>query len=298
MKRLIGSVVTIMFALSAVVAVPGVVEAGRKGKDATATTGAAAEASTNASTSMKYLVGLGDSRGAGGGLPAHGSDGPSQYDAACERSPYASIAYLASATDTPVVNYACVGATTDDLYSSGRFNRTRVPAQIKQVDEFVLTDPGTVFVVQTGANDMKWSTVLARCAKATCGEKKRDNAALKVMLKRYERRLDKAIKTLRKKGAEGQIVLTGTYSPIPSDRQLLEQYGISDTERVWIETAIDQLNERTADIAARHDNVQYVALELRDDQLQTIDDPMPFHPTISGQQSIARQLQDAIESRR
>lgn len=244
---------------------------------------------------MRYLVGLGDSRAAGGGLPAHGDNGPRAYDAACERSPYASIAYLANATDTPVVNYSCVGATTDDLYSSGRFNKTRVPAQINQIEDFVLTDKGTVFVIQTGANDMKWKTVLARCARTVCGEKKRDNVALKALLRNYERRLDKAIKTLRKKGAEGRIVLAGSYNPLPSDTRLLEEYGVTDSERRWIDGAVGQFDTTTRKVAGEHENVVFAPISLDDSELQTLNDPMPFHPTISGQQSIARQLQDVIE---
>ena len=251
----------------------------------------------DATGGMKYLVGLGDSRAAGGGLPAHSDESPSRYDAACERSPYASIAYLANATSTPVVNYSCVGATTDDLYSSGRFNKTRVPSQISQIEDYVLTDEGTVFIIQTGANDMKWKTVLARCARTECGAKKRDDVAVKILIKNYERRMNKAIMTLRKKGAEGRIVLAGLYTPIPSDAAVLEKHGITRSERTWIEGAIRQFNDKSEEIADKHNNVDFAPIYLGDSDIQMMDDPMPFHPTISGQQSVARQLEAVIDSR-
>lgn len=284
MKRLFHVIIVSLAALGIVVVVPAVAEASRS--------------TTDSSSSMKYLVGLGDSRAAGGGLPLHSGEGPSEYDARCERSPYASVAYLAEATDTPVVNYACVGATTLDVYRSNYVNGKLVPPQISQIPDFVLTDSGTTFVVQTGANDVRWSTWIKRCASSTCGEKQRDTVAMRLLIKNYEIRLEKMIEKLRDAGAMGRIVLVGAYSPVPTDSELLETYNVTETEVAWLESMRDGLNEVTRKVADEHDGVSYVDITLDSSQLQDLESEMPFHPTISGQQSIARQLQDAIESRR
>lgn len=242
---------------------------------------------------MKYLVGLGDSRAAGAGLPM--AEGVTKnYTVECKRSPYAAIAYLASWTNTPVISHACSGATTDDLYSSTRVNGTRLPAQIDQVPGFVLSDKGTVFVIQTGPNDIGWTTILTHCARNVCGDQKRETIALKALLLNYERRLHTALLALREKGATGHVVVTGVYNPVPNNPALLKSYGISDSERTWIVSAINEFNARTKHVASKHKNVSYVANSLSSDQLQKLSGTMPFHPTIEGQKTTARQIQSVL----
>jgi len=245
---------------------------------------------TYAATSMEYLVGLGDSRAAGAGLPQYetGTNRNNQYDTACKRSPYASINYLAEATSTPVINVACSGATTDDVYESSRVNGSRVPSQISQIPAFVLTDPDTTFVVQTGANDIGWAAWLLRCSRATCGGRL-DSASTKILLLNYERRLNRLISTLRSAGASGHIIVTGVYNPLP-EVSTLAKYDVTRAEANWIGSVIDTFNQKTAKVASQTANTSYAPIDLDNTDLQSLSDTMPFHPTIQGQQAISRQL--------
>lgn len=254
---------------------------------------AAGQAAVTHAADMTYLVGLGDSRAAGAGLPMKDLSEQSRYDTECQRSPYASIAYISESTNTPVVSFACSGATTDDLYESETINGTVVPSQISQIPTAILTDPGTVFRIETGANDIKWSTWLAKCARYTCGDQRRDTVAANALLLNFERRLYRAIYTLKARGATGKIMLVGTYNPLPSDAAAVEQYGITTDEYAWIVTYMNKFNTSIQRVATFTD-ATYVPASLSATDMQTLSDAIPYHPTISGQQTLSQQFINAL----
>lgn len=248
-------------------------------------------------TDISRVAVVGDSTAAGLGNPPLPDATPD--DTACGRSRDAFAADLARADGWQVTNLACSGATIPSgLLGAQQVGGRTLPPQLSS-DAVANAD---VVVVSIGANDVNWSMMLHLCAAAgDC-----DNSALQAF---YQQQLSQFSQDLLQLVAQLQllpnhpvVIINQYYDPLAGGTDCLKDDGLTESKKQTLQADLAALNDLLAKAAttARFRTVQpdFDGHGLCSDQpyVQGLDDPAPFHPTASGQLSIALADEQALHS--
>ncbi|MDH4112652.1 MAG: GDSL-type esterase/lipase family protein [Actinomycetota bacterium] len=232
---------------------------------------------------------LGDSTAAGLGGPALADATPD--DEACERSSIAFAETLARVNDWNVDNLGCSGATIEHgVLGSQLAGGRRLAPQLAVAKRATSAE---VVIVNVGANDMHWSTLVFLCgASDTC-----DDRALTAF---YQRSLDdftqdyyELLRQLAALPGDPLVLINQYYVPFDPKLDCLEELGLTSRK---IETMLERLVTLNMLLANGAETFGYRTVkpdfsghELCADQsyVQGIDDAAPLHPNARGQLVIA-----------
>jgi lysophospholipase L1-like esterase len=238
---------------------------------------------------LVQAVVMGDSTAAGLGGPPLTDASPE--DVACERSAIAFARTLARVNDWNVDNLGCSGATIEHgVLGPQTAGGRRIPPQLAVAKRATAAE---TVIVNIGANDMHWSTLVFLCGAAdSC-----DNRALTAY---FQRSLDdftqdyyELLRQLAGLPGDPLVVINRYYVPFDPRLDCLAGLGLT---REKIEVLLDRLaavNQVLANGAAtfgyRSVQPDFEGHELCTDQsyVQGPDDPAPLHPNARGHLVIA-----------
>jgi len=239
-------------------------------------------------TDVQAVV-LGDSTAAGLGGPPLTDAAPD--DTACQRSSIAFAETLARVNEWNVDNLACSGATIDEgILGAQLVGDQRIAPQLAVAKR---ASAAEVVIVNVGANDMRWSSLVFLCAASTSC----DNRALTAL---FQRSLDdftqdyyEMLRQLSAIPGDPLVLINRYYAPFDPTLDCLEPLGLTSEKLVVLLDRLDALNDvLTAGAEAfGHRTVQpdFTGHELCTDQsyVQGPDDPAPLHPNARGHLVIA-----------
>jgi lysophospholipase L1-like esterase len=237
---------------------------------------------------IRNVVVLGDSTAAGQGnrsLPGGTAD-----DKACHRSADAFGADLAQADDWQVTNVACGGATVRDgvlgsQQIGGRLQRPQIesPAVAK----------ADVVIVSVGANDARWSDILALCAISSSCYNNAAEAYFQQQLAGFSRDLLELLSQLQLLPNHPAVVVNEYYDPFAGSTACLADRGLTAEKKRTLEADLAALNailrngaEAAGFLSALPDFSDHGVCSAQS-YVQGVDDRAPFHPNPSGQLAIA-----------
>ncbi len=256
---------------------------------------AIAERSTDAHSSIKRVVVIGDSTAAGKGnrLVPH----PTARDKACNRSRDAFAADLAASNGWKVTNLACSGATIRNgiLGPQETAGRTLPP----QLDHPAVTKADLI-VLSIGANDVHWNVMLALCAVTQDCSNKAQQAFLQQQLSGFSRDLLQLLSQLQLLDNHPIVVVNQYYDPLPGDVSCLDSHGMTEAKKHTLENDLSALNTilakgaKAAGFRTATPNFDGHGLCADQSYVQGIEAKAPFHPTASGQLAIALAVENAL----
>jgi lysophospholipase L1-like esterase len=246
-------------------------------------------AATGSTQPDVQAVVLGDSTAAGLGGPPLADAAPD--DTACQRSSIAFAETLARVNEWNVDNLACSGATIDEgILGVQVAGDRRIAPQLAVAKR---ASEAEVVIVNVGANDMRWSSLVFLCAASTSC----DNRALTAL---FQRSLDdftqdyyEMLRQLSAIPGDPLVLINRYYAPFDPTLDCLEPLGLTSEKLVVLLDRLDALNDvLTAGAQAfGHRTVQpdFAGHELCTDQsyVQGPDDPAPLHPNARGHLVIA-----------
>lgn len=258
-------------------------------------TGVAAARSNYAASPFqgKYIA-LGDSVAAGIGL-----DSPVDVtDPACGVTNQAYPVFVAQGLH--LASYgtvACSGATAGDLVTEQHLSDTSRDIEPQLNRAFAGGTP-SLMTITAGANDMHWTYFLRKCYVSSCGTKT-DKAASKALATALRLKLEYALGSIQRRsnGQPPQVILTGYYKPL-SKACTKQQNQVTSAELKWLNSQTDTLNSVISKAVRAHDSfAHYAAVSFSGHELcskqpwvQGLQDAAPFHPTVAGQQAIAKSV--------
>lgn len=236
-------------------------------------------------TSGAYVA-LGDSVAAGAGLPSE--------DSACKRSNQAYAYEVASAAGMPLEHFACSGAKIDEgIYSDQKVDGAKLSSQLEQT--FANGKPQLI-TMTIGANDTRWTQFIKQCYYIKCGYRV-DTARFATYLIDLKLELNVAMAKIMNlsDGNPPQVIVTGYYSPL-SKASCSDTSGLTSNEISWLKARTSSLNSAISGTVgkyasfAKYASVSFSGHELcsKEPWIQSLSDPMPFHPNAAGQQAIAK----------
>jgi lysophospholipase L1-like esterase len=239
-------------------------------------------------------VALGDSVAAGLGLPTW-SDATDQ-DKRCGRSPQSYAFEVGRQLKRPHILYACSGASSGDLFTRQWISNSNPNIQLNQA--FSQGTPA-VMSITVGANDIGWRELIQRCYSATCGTKAQTDlvdAGLLLMDRNLNRTMDQ-IKQ-RSGSTPPTVILTGYYNPVSQQCTAVFGERVTSQEINWIGDGVTKLNQHLQAVADRYSSfVRFAPVDFsghdlcsKEPWVQGLNDTAPIHPTLAGQNSIARSV--------
>ena len=244
----------------------------------------------------KSYVALGDSVAAGVGLKNYSDS------TACDRTEESYPKVLARLEPLTVLNLACTGATiAAGINDKQNVNELLVTAQLGQLFQVAKPD----FVSLTiGANDIDWTEVITKCYVGNCGTPE-DTAILSQRLATFTSELRAVFTTIQAQYSKDlpMVFTTGYYQvfPVAAQATCSDVEGITHTELTWWHQQEARLNQAIKAVVQEFAFASYVAVDFSSHELctddawvQGITATTPYHPTVAGQQAIARALQAAI----
>ncbi len=251
---------------------------------------------TMAPAVTQSYVALGDSVAAGVGLGNY-------VDAsACNRTNAAYPVLLARKQSLRLTSFACSGATLGaGILGEQSVNRLAVPSQLTQLESEPRPDLITITI---GANDARWTELLAQCYGAMC-ESASQGLATADSLKLVQQNLHGALTKINNvyQNSPPKVVLTGYYQVFPARQpdRCLDLTGIDAQELVLgreLQAGISQVIKRTAE---QFSFATYVPIDFSGHEMcsenpwvQGLSDKQPYHPTADGQAAIAKQIEAAL----
>lgn len=263
-------------------------------------------APTSAPPTAGRYVAMGDSVAAGFGLPLPA--GATSRDRTCGRSDQAYPHHVANALQLQLTHIACSGATAGDLSTpQGIRNASNPSRQIATVFAANTSQP-TLVTVTAGANDLRWSNLVYKCARLTCGTQG-DSTYVNAALVALQLKLTAFLTEMqfRSNGTPPTTVFTGYYNPLSDS--CVSQLGtnrngepnLTSAELAWVSSTVEALNQTISNTVAQYPFARYVAVDFSghdicsaDPWIQGLSDPKPIHPNSAGQQAIANAILGAI----
>jgi lysophospholipase L1-like esterase len=251
------------------------------------------------STQTPIYAAMGDSVAAGLGLPLAGTADSSTT--ACGRSTQGYPNLVASDLHLSLRNVSCSGTTVGDFLTSETVNGIE---QTPQLDAAFSAGTPKFMSITSGANDAEWSSFLKQCFVTNCNTTA-NSVAVDALLVALQAKLFAALSDIQAKsdGNSPITAITGYYQPIstacvqpPSSGQQL-----TDANVAWVTEATNALNQTIKQTAAQFSFVRFVPVDFTghdacstDPWVQSSTDPAPFHPTATGQEVIARDVEAAF----
>jgi hypothetical protein len=234
---------------------------------------------------------LGDSRVSRVGGPL--IDNPTPDDQACGRSKDALAPILAFALQVKVVNAACPGASTENLFAPQPTHGRVVPAQLSVAKQY----PKLKFVViELGPNDFWWSDQLKLCyGLPECGDRLTDGN-YEIQKEQVRLRLGWAMQELHDLPSHPKVVVNLSYSAMNDNAKCLDAKGLDSKKIQRLNSMNDDLNSILTDAAKPYGfPVATATLEKlcapdgdgNGPDIQGLHDRYPYHPTSIGETRIA-----------
>jgi lysophospholipase L1-like esterase len=232
---------------------------------------------------------MGDSTAAGlGGPPAPGA---TPLDEACERSSFAFARVLARVNDWTVDNLGCSGATIEHgVLGPQTAGGRRIPPQLAVAKRATAPE---VVIVNIGANDMHWSTLVFLCGAADSCDNRALTAYFQRSLEDFTQDYYELLRQLATLPGDPLVLINRYYVPFDPELDCLEGLGLS---REKIEVLLDRLATLNQVLANGAETFGYRSVqpdfgghELCTDQsyVQGPDEPAPLHPNARGHLVIA-----------
>lgn len=229
-------------------------------------------------------IALGDSVAAGAGLPSN--------DTICKRSSQGYPYLVAQKTNLSLQHLACSGAKADEgIYGDQETGSAIQPAQLDRA--FSVGTPGLI-TLTVGANDTTWAQFIRQCYYIRCGYKV-DTARFATYIAdlKLELNIIMARISTMSNGKPPLVIVTGYYNPFAKNT-CADTNGLTANEISWLKSRTQSLNSAISSVAGKYSYVRYAPINFKGHELcsstpwvQGISDPMPFHPTAAGQESIA-----------
>ena len=232
---------------------------------------------------------MGDSTAAGlGGPPAPGA---TPLDEACERSSFAFARVLARVNDWTVDNLGCSGATIEHgVLGPQTAGGRRIPPQLAVAKRATAPE---VVIVNIGANDMHWSTLVFLCGAADSCDNRALTAYFQRSLEDFPQDYYELLRQLATLPGDPLVLINRYYVPFDPELDCPEGLGLS---REKIEVLLDRLATLNQVLANGAETFGYRSVqpdfgghELCTDQsyVQGPDEPAPLHPNARGHLVIA-----------
>lgn len=246
----------------------------------------------------KTYVALGDSVAAGVGL-ADASD-----SSACDRTNQAYPNLVASALNYRLRNFACSGATlAAGILGQQDVNDLLIAPQLQQL--FAQPKP-TLISLTIGANDVGWTTIIAKCYAGSCGSAS-DTASVDAKLVTVSANLRAALTQIQTRypQATPRVIVTGYHQVFPAATvpSCPDLTGIDAAELSWGRQLQTSINDTLRQATSGYSFASFVPVDFSGHELCTADpwvqglsDQQPYHPTAAGQAEFARQIVTAVRS--
>jgi lysophospholipase L1-like esterase len=247
--------------------------------------------SSSDSSHAKVYAALGDSVAAGLGLKK--ASGGTSRDTQCGRSPQAYTTAIARATNLPIINAACSGATAGDIFTKQGVSGPNIPPQL---DAAFAQGTPKLMTITAGANDAHWRGFLQACYATNCATSASTAAAnaylVSLQLKLYY--MFYSIQS-RSTGTPPKVYVTGYYNPL-SNNCLGSR--ISANEMAWLNAEATALNQTIQNVTNTFSSfATFVPISFAGHDIcastpwvQGLSAKAPFHPTATGQQAIAKAI--------
>jgi lysophospholipase L1-like esterase len=232
---------------------------------------------------------LGDSTAAGLGgpsLPEATAD-----DEACQRSAFAFALTLARVNDWTVDNLGCSGATIERGILGSQFVGDRwVPPQLAVAKRAVGAE---VVIINIGANDMRWSTLVRLCGASEVCDDRALTAFFQRSLDDFTQDYYDMLRQLAALPGDPLVLINQYYVPFDAQVDCLASSGLTSEKIGVLLDRLDALNTVLANGAEtfgyRSVAPDFSGHELCTDQsyVQGPDDPAPLHPNARGHLVIA-----------
>jgi lysophospholipase L1-like esterase len=211
-------------------------------------------------------------------------------DKACHRSPDAFAADLARTDSWDVANLACGGATVRDGLLGSQWIGGRL--QAPQIESRAVSRADVV-IVSIGANDVRWSDLLALCAVERSCENNATAAYFQQQLAGFSRDLLELLSQLQLLPNHPVVLVNQYYDPFAGDSGCLADHGLTPEKERTLEADLDALNailtngaEAAGFRSARPDFGDHGVCSDQS-YVQGVDAKAPFHPNAIGQLAIA-----------
>ena len=189
-------------------------------------------------TGVQAIV-IGDSVAAGlGGPPIAGA---SPQDLACERSSFAFAETLAVVNGWRVENLACSGATIErGVLGVQRAGDRQLPPQLAVAQR--IAEPEVV-IVNVGANDMHWSSLVFLCGVAEACDSRALTAYYQRSLDSFTQDYYELLRQLAALPGEPLVLINRYYAPFDPSLECLEPLGLTRDKLEVLLDRLDALNE-------------------------------------------------------
>ncbi|WP_052226252.1 GDSL-type esterase/lipase family protein [Microbacterium mangrovi] len=245
-------------------------------------------APTSPAQTIKDVVVVGDSTAAGLGLRrvAHATTD----DRWCGRSQDAFAVDLAQVNSWSVTNLACSGATIrSGLLGSQLIGPRTIPAQLKSP----AVAKAQAVIVNIGANDVQWTSMLELCAVAASCSDNAEQAYFQQQLAAFSSDYLQLLDQLQLLPSHPLVVINLYYDPVPGSVACLAKQNITPDKQKTLQDDLAALNAilaegaKTADFATASPDFTGHGVCSSQPYVQGVADPAPFHPTPSGALAIA-----------
>jgi lysophospholipase L1-like esterase len=232
---------------------------------------------------------LGDSTAAGVGGPLPPDASPD--DEACERSSFAFAVTLARVNEWVVDNLGCTGATiADGILGPQRVGDRWIDPQLAVAKRAVDAE---VVIVNVGANDLHWSTLVFLCGAAETCDDRALTAYFQRSLDRFTQDYYELLRQLATLPGDPLVLINRYYVPFDRDLNCLAPLGLTAQK---VDVLLDRLDTLNTVLANGAETFGYRSVapdfeghELCTDQsyVQGTGDPAPLHPNARGHLVIA-----------
>ena len=225
---------------------------------------------------------------------------PPAEDQACQRSTIAFAETLARVNEWNVENLGCGGATiADGILGPQVVGGLEVPAQLAVAKRAV--DAETV-IINIGANDLHWSSLVFLCAAADSCDNRALTAYFQRSLDRFTQDYYELLRQLTAFPGDPLVLINQYYEPFDPALDCLASRAHAEKIDVLL-ARLDTVNQVMANGAEtfgyRSVQPDFTGHELCTDQsyVQGEDDPAPLHPNARGHLAIALADEQALLSR-
>src|SRR5215813_14169053 len=239
---------------------------------------------------------MGDSTAAGDGLPVAAS--ASRLGRVCGRSQDSYAQDLDAVNGWQVLNLACSGATIARglLGDQDRHGKV-IPPQLASAQR---ARNASVIIVNIGANDLGWATMVRYCAVAPRCDDKATTAYFQQQLASFSKNYLELLSQLATLPGHPRVIINQYYDPFGPEQTCLGRAGLTPAKLAILTSRLSTLNAVLAKGATEFrflsPQPDFTGHQLCTSQpyVQWFGDPAPFHPTALGQLAIALTDQAAL----
>lgn len=223
---------------------------------------------------------------------------PSNYTR-CGRTSEAYPFAVAQNVGMSLLHTACSGATVGDLFTIQRSSNTNLPPQL---DTAFASGKPQLITITAGANDAHWVQFITTCYYSNCATNNNTTLANDYLatLAAKLQALFGAI-WLKSGGQPPTTIITGYYNPVSATCTSKYSNNVTSDEISWINNEVTSLNKTIQNAASAYSYVRFIPIDFtghdicsNNSWIQGPNDAQPFHPTVTGQQVMAKAVLNAL----